>query len=208
MSLHVWTGSGFKNHDRTVTSPNPESSERQTRKQPGAHLNFLQPRISVWPETRVFAFILDFVLTSFRAPPFVLIQQFRPTRHAEPRWQPFVWHYLHVTRWVRPSRRRERVGQNFKKIRLTLEPGQSFRMWPNGKTESENMKHMIQTLGAVAAAGLLAGCCTTAKTTYHCNLTGNDMTACCCTKKEGKLFCNEAQKFDDPCCCTTKGNTM
>jgi len=32
--------------------------------------------------------------------------QFRPRL---PWWQPFVWHYLHITGWLRASRRRERA---------------------------------------------------------------------------------------------------
>ncbi len=65
------------------------------------------------------------------------------------------------------------------------------------------MKHVIQTLCAVTAMGLLVGCATTGDK-YHCGLTGKDMASCCCSKKDGKLYCNEAKKFVDPCCCTTK----
>jgi len=67
------------------------------------------------------------------------------------------------------------------------------------------MKNITKILGALAIAGLLAGCSTsrtTASRSYHCSLTGKDYAECCCTKKDGKLYCNETHQFVDKCCCT------
>ena len=75
------------------------------------------------------------------------------------------------------------------------------------------MKHILKSLCAVTAAGLLVGCASRGAgaggtANYHCTLTGKDMAECCCTKKDGKLYCNETQKFLEKCCCTGMEHKM